>query len=587
MTRTARSSSRSNRPATITGRIVDADGNPVSGATIRTDPQPRGDFSLSLPQVASGRDGQIHRARRADRMRLLAGGRERGDARTADRRSSRMPPSGRARPPTSATSDSRRIDQPADRFPRGADSDEPIRDGHAYRPSPSAPWDLARAWTLRRRAGFAATWDELQRDLDDGPDAAVDRVLAGDHAGSRAFPPNSPTTADLLGDAAAGAGDAHRLQAWWLYRMLFTPDPLTERLTLMWHNHFATSQLKVDDVAAMQRQNETFRRHARGPFGDLLRAMLRDPALLVWLDAPSNRKGKPNENLARELMELFTLGVGHYSEHDVKEAARALTGPDGRPGPICRSARTGTTTAPRPSWARPTASTAISSPTSCSSSPPRRDGWRGGCARRSWARTSPTTRPSRSWPSGCARDGLHVGRAVEMILRSELFFSARNLHAQVSEPVGFVDRHGAEPRALRPAAEHAACSPSGPAGSGQELFFPPNVGGWPGGRSWLSGRAVVARANFAAALVGGRLNAGSTADVPDLRSLAARHGRGKDAGDASRSSASCCIGRRLDAAACQAILEESADRTGGSDAERFNRAVALLLSRPEAQLCDI
>ena len=94
----------------------------------------------------------------------------------------------------------------------------------------------------------------------------------------------------------------------------------------MWHDHFATSQLKVEDVEAMHRQNETFRRHARGPFGDLLRAMLCDPALLVWLDAPSNRKGKPNENLARELMELFTLGVGHYSERDVKEAARALTG---------------------------------------------------------------------------------------------------------------------------------------------------------------------------------------------------------------------------------------------------------------------
>ena len=89
--------------------------------------------------------------------------------------------------------------------------------------------------------------------------------------------------------------------------MLFTPDPLRERLTLIWHDHFATSQLKVDDVAAMRRQNETFRRLGRGPFGDLLREMLRDPALLAWLDAPSNRKGKPNENLARELMELPVL----------------------------------------------------------------------------------------------------------------------------------------------------------------------------------------------------------------------------------------------------------------------------------------
>ena len=186
---------------------------------------------------------------------------------------------------------------------------------------PEPPWDLGRAWTLRRRAGFAATSDELQRDLESGPDAAVDRVLDG----TGRIPgiiAEFAATADLLGDAAAGAGDIRRLQAWWLYRMLFTPDPLTERLTLVWHNHFATSQLKVDDVDAMHRQNETFRRHARGPFGDLLRAMLSDPALLAWLDAPANRKGKPNENLARELMELFTLGVGQFSERDVKEVAR-------------------------------------------------------------------------------------------------------------------------------------------------------------------------------------------------------------------------------------------------------------------------
>src|SRR5919201_242475 len=108
--------------------------------------------------------------------------------------------------------------------------------------------------------------------------------------------------------------------------MLFCPDPLTVLLTLMWHNHFTTILEKVRDLSLMRRQNETFRRLARAPFAKLLHAAARDPALLVWLDAPSNRKGHPNENLARELMELFSLGIGHYSEHDVKEAARALTG---------------------------------------------------------------------------------------------------------------------------------------------------------------------------------------------------------------------------------------------------------------------
>ena len=94
----------------------------------------------------------------------------------------------------------------------------------------------------------------------------------------------------------------------------------------MWHNHFATSNQKVNDPAAMRRQNEMFRRLARAPFGELLESAVRDPALLIWLDAPANRKGHPNENLARELLELFSLGIGHYSEDDVKETARALTG---------------------------------------------------------------------------------------------------------------------------------------------------------------------------------------------------------------------------------------------------------------------
>ena len=108
--------------------------------------------------------------------------------------------------------------------------------------------------------------------------------------------------------------------------MIASPDPLGERLTLMWHDHFATSNEKVNNLAAMRRQNETFRRLARAPFGELLNATARDPALLVWLDASDNRPGRPNENLARELLELFTLGVGHYTEADVKESARALTG---------------------------------------------------------------------------------------------------------------------------------------------------------------------------------------------------------------------------------------------------------------------
>src|SRR5262249_23884624 len=192
----------------------------------------------------------------------------------------------------------------------------------SYAPSKETPWDLRRVVHLHRRAGFAATGAEIQRDLKEGPQQSIDRLLAG-KARSQGVPPEFDTFATALADNASDAG---RLKAWWVYRMLFGPDPLTERLTLMWHNHFATSEEKVRSLGLMRRQNETFRSLGRGPFGKLLRAAVREPALLVWLDAPSNRKGHPNENLARELMELFSMGVGNYTEADVKEAARALTG---------------------------------------------------------------------------------------------------------------------------------------------------------------------------------------------------------------------------------------------------------------------
>jgi uncharacterized protein (DUF1800 family) len=196
-----------------------------------------------------------------------------------------------------------------------------------FSPTDEARWDLRRVVHLHRRAGFAASWDEIERDLKEGTDASINRLLDGRaRAGHSQAPDEFESTSTALADAAAGSGNPDRLKAWWIWRMLHTPDPLGERLTLLWHNHFATSNRKVDDLAAMRQQNETFRRLARAPFGELLNAAIRDPALLAWLDAPANRKGHPNENLARELLELFTVGIGNHGESDVQDAARALTG---------------------------------------------------------------------------------------------------------------------------------------------------------------------------------------------------------------------------------------------------------------------
>src|SRR5262245_40049232 len=129
----------------------------------------------------------------------------------------------------------------------------------SYIASATQPWDLRRVVHLHRRAAFAATWDELQRDLRDGPDAAVERLLRpkADAGGAAATP--FEDLSRVISDAAVESGNIQRLKAWWLYRMLFSPDPLGERLTLMWHNHFATSNVKVGDVGLMRRQNETFR----------------------------------------------------------------------------------------------------------------------------------------------------------------------------------------------------------------------------------------------------------------------------------------------------------------------------------------
>ncbi len=124
----------------------------------------------------------------------------------------------------------------------------------AYVPSAECPWDLRRVVHLHRRAGFAATWNEIQRDLKDGPKASIDRLLAGT-ARSEGVPDEFERTA---GRVLGTARDLGRLQAWWVYRMLFGPDPLGERLVLMWHNHFATSAQKVRDAGLMQRQNELF-----------------------------------------------------------------------------------------------------------------------------------------------------------------------------------------------------------------------------------------------------------------------------------------------------------------------------------------
>jgi uncharacterized protein (DUF1800 family) len=443
-----------------------------------------------------------------------------------------------------------------------------------YTPGAEAPWDLRRVVHLHRRAGFAATWNELQRDLRDGPGKSIERLLQGQ--AREGVPDNFHTVAALLAD---GAGDTARLKAWWVYRMYAGPDPLGERLALLWHNHFATSNEKINDVPVMRRQNEIFRKYGRGPFGELLNAVVHDPALLIWLDAPANRKGRPNENLARELMELFTLGIGHYTETDVKEAARALTGwklgqglfrdwaPDHDDGEKTLLGKTGP-------WKGDDLVRILLEHLATS----QRLAWR--LCEWLMGEKGVDAAGIDALAAGLRSHNLDIGWAIETILRSRAFFADANLGNRVLGPAEFVvgvaralERFDPPPSSLLLGEWTTRL--------GQDLFYPPNVGGWKGGRDWLTTQAIIGRANYAAALVEGQLSA---RQVPlDGLALAHTHERGRDLEDVLTFCAELLTGAPPDASWRKRLLAALGPKaTMEPDTVRI--AVALIMASPEVQM---
>ena len=197
-----------------------------------------------------------------------------------------------------------------------------------WQPCSDEPWCRKWAAHLLRRAAFGYSRDDLIEAERLGPEGTLELLIEGRPQATEML----ETLIDVGRLAAERDEGGDQLRGWWLYCMLQGGHPLREKLTLFWHNHFATSLVKVQNPALMFRQNCLLREHALGRFGPLLQAISRDGAMLVWLDSNSNVKGKPNENYARELMELFSLGVGNYTEKDVREGARAFTGwrTDGR-----------------------------------------------------------------------------------------------------------------------------------------------------------------------------------------------------------------------------------------------------------------
>jgi uncharacterized protein (DUF1800 family) len=356
---------------------------------------------------------------------------------------------------------------------------------------------------LLNRTGFGATDAEVAAFAPLERDAAVDRLLAG----ARTDPVHKPpafvdeafTPFYRLKNLDADERKAYQrkrveqgfeLRGWWLREMLDTPSPLTERMTLFWHNHFATSQQKVRSPQLMYRQNVLLRREALGNFGTLLHEIGKDPAMLVWLDNAGNRRQAPNENFAREVMELFTLGEGHYGESDVKEAARAFTGWSldreagtyvfrpafhdfGEKTVLGRHGRFDGDDVIGILLARPETAKFVVAKL-----------WR------EFVSPDPDPRLVASWAAAFRDSRYEVKPLLKAMLTSDAFWAPANHGTLVKSPVvlvvGTLRTFDIHPFDLRPAV--MAC-----AALGQNPMTPPNVKGWPGGDAWITSATLLAR----------------------------------------------------------------------------------------------
>jgi uncharacterized protein (DUF1800 family) len=292
-----------------------------------------------------------------------------------------------------------------------------------------------------------------------------------------------------------------QLTLWWLDRMVAADAPLAERLTWFWHGHFATSDQKVRSPRLMQKQNNTLRSLGTGDFGTLAKAVMVDPAMLLWLDAQQNKTGAANENLARESMELFMLGIGHYTETDVREAARALTG-----WVVDRA--TGTARlAPRrhDDGAKTVLGTTgdldvdsfVDVVLAQANSPRHVVG-------RLWSRLVCGTPPAPDVIDRLvAAYGPHrdISATLTAIAREPLFTDGSQtlVKQPVEWVVGLMRALGVRPSRL-PATVSAALL-AGLRDLGQVPFLPPNVGGWPADAAWLTTSAGLARLRLAQLLV--------------------------------------------------------------------------------------
>ena len=367
----------------------------------------------------------------------------------------------------------------------------------------AVPMGFDEARHLLNRTSFAANVGDIDAFAKLTRTQAVDELLAWTAIHKVGTPPpawindfQSPRRLRTMSDEQRKLAQREQvekgveLRAWWMTEMLTTPSPLTEKMVLFWHNHFVSSLQKVRSPVLMYRQQLVLRRHALGYFGDLLHEVSKDPAMVIYLDNASNRKAQPNENFAREVMELFTLGEGNYSESDIKEAARAFTGWSIDPD-------TGEFVA-RPLIHDDGVKTLLG-----------RSGNFDGDAVLDILLAQPSTAEfivAKLWrefvsPTPDATEVKRIARmfrdnrynikvALRALLTSDAFYAPQNRAALIKSPVdlivGTLRQFRFETGDVTPLVLASRQL-------GQDLFAPPNVKGWPGGDAWINSATLLQR----------------------------------------------------------------------------------------------
>lgn len=365
-----------------------------------------------------------------------------------------------------------------------------------------------RAEHLLRRVGYGV------RESDAADPSQLVRVLLGDASptgvGEGATPDQSGSCPpSVLASPVLRLGvDAASLQRWWIDRLLTAEDPLAERLTLFWHGHFTASFRTVMSPALMLRQHGVFRAlgGVTGSFADLLRAMVRDPATLRYLDADRNAKGQLNENLARELLELFGLGAGHYTETDIREGARALTGyrvsveGEFRFEPGLHDATPKMLLGRRGEWNGDDFADLVLDHPACA---------RRVCARLYRCFVSDLPRGPTPESEACIESlagvlrgsGYRLRPVLRALFTCDHFYDPAHVGAMVKTPAQLL---AGTARVLRTPPRDASVLRDAMEAMGENLFDPPSVAGWEGGRAWLNAATLFARQNLCAYLITGR-----------------------------------------------------------------------------------